>query len=243
MRSMDDQLDPIHFVQDSPQDPDFLALDPLKRTSAGDIEWSAKEPFNFAGALPAAVTLDPVLQTYGDANHPILAEPAVNVALVGHGNRDDEESCKDAPSGSEQSFACPNPGCKHSAGRSHFKRLERLKRHLKTCKHKKNSSTPTTEGEEQLLAQPTSTPILSHELQPLEARTEEFVNDSRVKRRSRSESDDEFSDESFMREMMKRHKRMAEDVKEKKDALRQAEEELKLVEKTIQIWKDSLQEP
>ncbi|KAH7196230.1 hypothetical protein BKA60DRAFT_660589 [Fusarium oxysporum] len=266
------QLDPIHFVQATPQDPDFLARDFQRRTSAEDTEWSEKETWDLTGVLPATVTLDPILQTYDDTNCHGPPDPAVNVALVGHRNRDDSrcqeakahfecpdcqqtfarrstlgrhrrQACKSASSSSEQSFPCPNPQCKHSAGRSPFKRLEHLKRHLKTSGHKQNVATSAAEAEEQPLAQPTSEPVLSHELQPQETVTEELVSDSQVKKRSRSESDDELSNESFKREMIKRRNRIAKDVQEKINALRQAEEELKLVDKAIQIWESSFQEP
>ncbi|KAF5596048.1 Telomerase-binding EST1A [Fusarium subglutinans] len=75
--------DPIYSVQAAPQDPDFLFLDALQRTSVGIAETSAKE--DLTGALPAAITPDPILQTYGEADRQEPFNPMVNVASAGQG--------------------------------------------------------------------------------------------------------------------------------------------------------------
>jgi hypothetical protein len=90
------------------------------------------------------------------------------------------------------------------------------------------------------LSQPTSTPALPHELQPAEPPSEEASEESSVKKRLRSESDAELSDESLLREMRKKFKRMAQEVNEKEDAYLQALEGLESFEKTIQVLEDSL---
>ncbi|KAF4435909.1 hypothetical protein FACUT_6828 [Fusarium acutatum] len=76
-------IDPIYLVQAAPQDPYFLSFDALPRNSAGITEMSAKE--DLTGVLPAAITPDPILQTYGDANNREPFNPMVNVASVGQG--------------------------------------------------------------------------------------------------------------------------------------------------------------
>lgn len=76
-------IDPIYLVQHAPQDPDFLSFDVLPRNSAGIVETSAKE--DLTKVLPAAVTLDPIIQTYGDATRQEPFNPIANVALVSQG--------------------------------------------------------------------------------------------------------------------------------------------------------------
>lgn len=74
-------IDPIYLVQHAPQDPDFLSFDVLPRNSAGIVETSAKE--DLTRELPAAVTPDPIIQTYGDTTRQEPFSPIVNVASVG----------------------------------------------------------------------------------------------------------------------------------------------------------------
>jgi hypothetical protein len=78
----------MYFAQAAPQDPDFLALDVLQKSSSGDIQRSGKEPGKLNGVLPPAVTADLILQSYGDASRQEPFKPAVNVALVGQENQD-----------------------------------------------------------------------------------------------------------------------------------------------------------
>ncbi|KAJ4029252.1 hypothetical protein NW756_014356 [Fusarium oxysporum] len=263
-------IDPIYLVQAAPQDPDFLSFDVLPRNSAGNTETPAKE--GFVEALPVAVAPDPILQAYGDAKRQEPFNPTVNVALVGQGvqnasgsqksksyfacpkcqqtfatsftlNRHQIEAHKDATSSPEESFPCPNRGCRRSEGGSPFKRLYNLNRHLQVCKHNPNVSTSSAESdgtEEQSSSHPTSTPALPHELQPAEPLSECASGESSVRKRSRSENDDDWSEESLLREMKKKLKRMAQEVKEKEDAYLQAREGLESIRKTIQVLEDSL---
>ncbi|KAF5560109.1 hypothetical protein FPHYL_6791 [Fusarium phyllophilum] len=76
-------IDPEYLFQAAPQGPDFLSLGVLPMNSAGITEKSAKE--DLTGALPAAVTPDPILQTYRDTNRQETFNPMVNVASVGQG--------------------------------------------------------------------------------------------------------------------------------------------------------------
>ncbi|KAL9564948.1 hypothetical protein ACKAV7_011400 [Fusarium commune] len=254
---MDHQIDPLYSAHTALQDPDFLALNALQKANAEDVEWSGKEPSDLTDTRPAVVAPDPALQTYGGANCPRTFEPAANVALVGCGNQDDGsqnlkarfacpecqqtfatsftlsrhqiESHKDASSSPEEPFPCPNTGCKRSDGRLPFKRLYNLKRHLEL------------EGiEDQPCLQPSSIPALPHEPQPTEPQSEEANEESSGRKRPRSESDDDLSDESLLREMKKKLKRMAQEVKEKEDAYLQAREGLESIQKTIQVMEESL---
>ncbi|KAF4336028.1 hypothetical protein FBEOM_10083 [Fusarium beomiforme] len=266
-----DQLDPINFVQAAPQDPDFLALDTLSRVSTGDTGRPGKKSYDPTETPPATVTLNPVLQSYDDANYQGRFDPTVNVALVGDENQDTSsdqnaksrftcpvcqqtfatsftlgrhqtEAHRARSSIREELFPCPNPGCKRSKGGSPFKRPYNLKRHVEVCKHGRNSLAlleESTEPDGHPPSQSTSVPVVSHELQPSETESEQATPASSIKKRSRSESDEELSDEILLREMMKKYKRMAQDVKEKEDAYLQALEGLKSFEKTIHVLKDS----
>ncbi|KAG4273649.1 hypothetical protein FPRO04_09516 [Fusarium proliferatum] len=262
-------IDPIYLVQHVPQDPDFLSFDVLRRNSAGIVETSVKE--DLTRELPAAVTPDPILQTYGDANRQEPFNQMVNVASVGHVvpntglqksisyfacpkcqqtfansftlNRHQTEAHKDAASSPEESFPCPNRGCKRSAKGSPFKLLYNLNRHLQVCKHNPNVVTSSAESdvtEERPLSHSISTPALPDELQPAEPPSEGSSGDSSVRKRSRPEKDDDWSEESLLREMKKKFKRMAQEVKEKEDAYLQAREGLESIQKTIQVMEDSL---
>ncbi|KAF5712521.1 hypothetical protein FMUND_8402 [Fusarium mundagurra] len=246
-------IDPIYLVQAAPQDPDFLSLGVLPRNSARIAETPAKE--DLTGAVPAAVTPDPMLQIYGDTNCQEPFNQVANVASVCQGvqntggqkssssfacpkcqqtfatsftlNRHQTEAHKDAASSPEDSFPCPNRGCK---------------RHLRGCKHNPNVSTSTAESdgmEEQSLSHPISTPALPSELQPAEPLSEGSSGES-IRKRSRSENDDDWSEKLLLREMKKKLKRMAEEVKEKEDAYLQAREVLESMQKTIQVMEDSL---
>ncbi|KAJ0135395.1 Neuroligin-4, X-linked [Fusarium oxysporum f. sp. albedinis] len=270
---MDNQIGPLYSAQIAPQDPDFLALNALQRANAEDVEWSGKEPGDLTDTRPAVVIPDPALQTYGGADCPRAFEPAANVALVGRGNKDDgqnlkarcacpecqqtfatsftlsrhqTESHKDASSSPEESFPCPNTGCKRSDGRLPFKRLYNLKRHLEVCKHSQNvlSSSAQLEGtKDQSCLQPSSIPALAHEQQPTEPQSEEAIEESSGRKRPRQESDNNSSDESLLRKMKKKRKRMAQEVKEKEDAYLQAREGLDSFDKSIQVLEDSLRKP
>ncbi|CZR46794.1 uncharacterized protein FPRO_12245 [Fusarium proliferatum ET1] len=262
-------IDPIYLVQHAPQDPDFLSFDVLPRNSAGIVETSAKE--DLTRELPAAVTPDPILQTYGDANRQDPFNQMVNIALVGQVvqntsdqksisyfacpkcqqrfansftlNRHQTEAHKDAASSPEESFPCPNRGCKRSAKGSPFKRLYNLNRHLQVCKHNPNVVTSSAESdvtEERPLSHSISTPALPDALQPAEPPSEGSSGDSSVRKRSRPEKDNDWSEESLLREMKKKLKRMAQEVKEKEDAYLQAREGLESIQKTIQVMEDSL---
>ncbi|KAF5613338.1 hypothetical protein F25303_14250 [Fusarium sp. NRRL 25303] len=233
-------IDPIYLVQHAPQDLDFLSFDVLPRNSAGIVETSAKE--DLTRELPAAVTPDLILQAYGDANRQEPFNQMVNVASVGQVvqntidqksisyfacpkcqqtfansftlNRHQTEAHKDAASSPEESFPCPNRGCKRSAKGSPFKRLYNLKRHLQVCKHDPNVSTSSAESvgtEEQSSSHSILTPALSDELQPAEPPSEGSSGERSVRKRSRSESDDDWSEESLLREMKKKLKRMAQE--------------------------------
>ncbi|KAF5646026.1 hypothetical protein F52700_1975 [Fusarium sp. NRRL 52700] len=265
----DANIDPIYLIQAAPQDPDFLSLDMLPRDSAGVTETSAKE--DLTGPLPAAVTPDPILQTYRDANRHESFNPMVNVASVGQGvqnaggqkstsyfacpkcqqtfatsftlNRHQTEAHKDAASSPEESFPCQNRGCKRSEAGSPFKRLYNLNRHLRVCKHNPNISTSSTESdgmEEPALSHPIPTPALPDGLQRAEPLSEGLSGERSARKRSRSETEDDWSEESLLREMKKKFKRMAQEVKEKEDAYLQAREGLESIQKTIQVMEDSL---
>ncbi|KAF5259948.1 hypothetical protein FOXYS1_9428 [Fusarium oxysporum] len=244
IRKMDNQYGPLYSAQIAPQDPDFLALNALQRANAEDVEWSGKEPGDLTDTRPAVVIPDPALQTYGGADCPRAFEPAANVALVGRGNKDDgqnlkarcacpecqqtfatsftlsrhqTESHKDASSSPEESFPCPNTGCK---------------RHLEL------------EGtKDQSCLQPSSIPALAHEQQPTEPQSEEAIEESSGRKRPRPESHNNSSDESLLRKMKKKRKRMAQEVKEKEDAYLQAREGLDSFDKSIQVLEDSLRKP
>ncbi|KAG4281824.1 hypothetical protein FPRO06_10728 [Fusarium proliferatum] len=263
-------IDPIYLVQHVPRDPDFLSFDVLPRNSAGIVETSVKE--DLTKELPAAVTPDPILQTYGDANRQEPFNQMVNVASVGQVvqntsgdqknisyfacpkcqqtfansftlNRHQTEAHKDAASSPEESFPCPNRGCKRSAKGSPFKRLYNLNRHLQICKHNPNVVTSSAQSdvtEERPLSHSISTPALPDELQPAEPPSEGSSGDSSVRKRSRPEKDNDWSEESLLREMKKKLKRMAQEVKEKEDAYLQAREGLESIQKTIQVMEDSL---
>ncbi|RBA14197.1 hypothetical protein FPRO05_02989 [Fusarium proliferatum] len=262
-------IDPIYLVQHVPQDPDFLSFDVLPRNSAGIVETSVKE--DLTRELPAAVTPDPILQTYGDANRQEPFNQMVNVASVGRVvqntggqksisyfacpkcqqtfansftlNRHQTEAHKDTASSPEESFPCPNRGCKRSAKGSPFRRLYNLNRHLQVCKHNPNVVTSSAESDvtkERPLSHSISTPALPDELQPAEPPSEGSSGDSSVRKRSRPEKDNDWSEESLLREMKKKFKRMAQEVKEKEDAYLQAREGLESIQKTIQVMEDSL---
>ncbi|CVL08961.1 uncharacterized protein FMAN_11748 [Fusarium mangiferae] len=263
-------IDPIYLVQHAPQDPDFLSFDVLPRNSAGIVETSVKE--DLSRELPAAVTPDPMLQTYGDATRQEPFNPIANVASVSQGvqntgngqtsssylacpkcqqtfansftlNRHQTEAHKDVASSPEESFPCPNRGCKRSVRGSPFKRLYNLKRHLQVCKHNPNVSTSPAASdvmEERPLSHSVSTPALPDELQSAEPPSEGSSGESSVRKRSRSENDDDWSEESLLREMKKKLKRMAQEVKEKEDAYLRAREGLESIQKTIQVMEDSL---
>ncbi|KAG5744617.1 hypothetical protein H9Q70_012680 [Fusarium xylarioides] len=262
-------VDPIYLVEAAPQDPNFLSFDVSPRNSAGVTETPSKE--DLTRALPAALTPDPILQTYGDMASQEQLNPMVNVASVGQGvqntggqkstpcftcpkcqqtfatsftlNRHQTEAHKDAASSSEESFPCPNRGCKRSEGGSPFKRVYNLNRHLRVCKHNPAVSSSSAEShgmEERSLSHPISTPALPDGLQPTEPLSEGSSEESRVRKRSRSENDDDWSEESLLREMKKKLKRMAQEVKEKEDAYLHAREGLESIQKTIKVMEDSL---
>ncbi|KAF4494923.1 hypothetical protein FAGAP_8964 [Fusarium agapanthi] len=196
-------IDPIYSVQAAPQDPDFLSLDVLQRNSVGIAETSAKE--GLTGALPAAVTPDLILQTYGDTDRQEPFNPMVNVTSVGQGVQ--------------------NTG------------------HLRVCKHNPNVSTSSAESagmEERSLSHRISTPALPDELRRTKPLSEGSSAESSVRKKSRSEKDDDWSEESLLREMKKKLKRMAKEVKEREDAYLQAREGLESIQKTIQVMEDSL---
>ncbi|KAF5694011.1 hypothetical protein FDENT_1315 [Fusarium denticulatum] len=196
-------VDPIYLVEASPQDPNFFSFDVSPRNSAGVTETPSKE--DLTGALPADVTPDPILQSYGDKTSQEQLNPMVNVASVDQGVQ--------------------NTG------------------HLQGCNHNPKVSTSSVESdgtEEQSLPHPISTPALPGELQPAEPLSEGSSGESSVRKRSRSENDDDWSDESLLREMKKKLKRMAQEVKEKEDAYLRAREGLKSFQKTIQVMEDSL---
>ncbi|KAF5660634.1 hypothetical protein FCIRC_12065 [Fusarium circinatum] len=196
-------IDAICSVQDAPQDPDFLSLGVWQRNSVGNAETSAKE--DLTGALPAAITPDPILQTSGEPDRQEPFNPMVNVASAGQGVQ--------------------NTG------------------HLRVCKHNPNVSTSSAESggtEERSLSHLISTPALPDELQRVEPLSEGSSAESSVRKRSRSEKDDDWSEESLLREMKKKLKRMAQEVKEKEDAYLQAREGLESIQKTIQVMEDSL---
>ncbi|CVL01307.1 uncharacterized protein FPRN_11692 [Fusarium proliferatum] len=245
-------IDPIYLVQHVPQDPDFLSFDVLPRNSAGIVETSVKE--DLTKELPAAVTPDPILQTYGDANRQEPFNQMVKVASVRQVvqntsgdqknisyfacpkcqqtfansftlNRHQTEAHKDTASSPEESFPCPNRGCKRSAKGSPFRRLYNLNRHLQVCKHNPNVVTSSAESdvtEERPLSHSISTPALPDELQPAEPPSEGSSGDSSVRKRSRPEKDNDWK------------------VKEKEDAYLQAREGLEAIQKTIQVMEDSL---
>jgi hypothetical protein len=95
------------------------------------------------------------------------------------------------------------------------------------------------------VSHPVSTPALPAELQPAEPLSEGSSGESSVRKRSRSgnddeENDDDWSEKSLLREMKKKLKRMAQEVKEKEDAYLRAREGLESIQKTIQVMEDSL---
>ncbi|KAF5535181.1 hypothetical protein FNAPI_12150 [Fusarium napiforme] len=196
-------VDPIYLVEAASHDPNFLSFDVSPRNSAGFTETPSKE--DFTGALPAAVTPDPILQTCGDTASQEQLNPMANVASVDQGVQ--------------------NTG------------------HLPVCKHNPNVSISSAEldgTEEQSVSHPVSTPALPAELQPTEPLSEVSSGESSVRKRSRSENDDDWSEESLLREMKKKLKRMAQEVKEKEDAYLQAREGLESIQKTIQVMENSL---
>nr|RBR00444.1 hypothetical protein FVER53263_13852 [Fusarium verticillioides] len=267
-------VDPIYLVQAAPQDPVFLSFDVLPRNSAGIMEPSSKE--GITEALPAAVTPDSILQSYGATNSQEPLNAMVNVASVDQGvqntgvqkstssfvcpkcqqtfatsftlNRHQKEAHKDAASSPEQSFPCPNRGCKRSEGGTPFPRLYNLRRHLHICNHDPKASTSSAESdgtEEQSVSHPVSTPAPPAKLQPAEPLSDCSSGESSARKRSRSENDgeeigDDWSEESLLREMKKKLKRMAQEVKEKEDAYLRAREGLESIQKTIQVMEDSL---
>jgi hypothetical protein len=76
-------VDPIYLVHAAPQDPVFLSFDMLPRNTAGITETSSKE--GLTEALPAAVTPDSILQSYGAMNSQEPFNAMVNVASVDQG--------------------------------------------------------------------------------------------------------------------------------------------------------------
>ncbi|KAF5976309.1 hypothetical protein FCOIX_7165 [Fusarium coicis] len=196
-------VDPIYLVQAAPQDPVFLSFDVLPRNSAGITETSSKE--GLTEALPAAVTPDSILQSYGATNSQEPFNATVNVASVDQGVQ--------------------NTG------------------HLRICNHDPKVLTSSAESdgtEEQSVSHPVLTPAL-----PAEPLSEGSSGESSVRKRSRFENDDEengddWSEESLLREMKKKLKRMAQEVKEKEDAYLRAREGLESIQKTIQVMEDSL---
>ncbi|KAF5639562.1 uncharacterized protein FTJAE_4900 [Fusarium tjaetaba] len=230
-------VDPIYLVQAAPQDPLFLSFDVLPRNSAEITETSSKD--GLTEALPATVTPDPILHSYGDMTSQEQFNPMANVASVDQGVQNTSgqkstssftEAHKGAIPSPEQSFPCPNRGCK---------------RHLPVCKHNPNVSVSSVKSdgtEEQSVSHPVSTPALPAELQPASAEplSEGSSGESSVRKRSRSENDDDWSEESLLREMKKKLKRMAQEVKEKEDAYLQAREGLESIQKTIQVMEDLL---
>ncbi|PNP60576.1 hypothetical protein FNYG_14679 [Fusarium nygamai] len=262
-------VDPIYLVQAAPQDPVFLSFDVLPRNSAGITETSSKEeltgalptavtpdsilqsygdtnsqePFN--PMVNVASVVQGVQNTGGQKSTSsfVCSKCQQTFATSFTLNRHQTEAHKHAASSPEGSFPCPNRGCKRSEGGSPFKRLYNLKRHLRGCKHNPKVSTSTAESdgtEEQSLSHPILSPALPGELQPVEPLSEGSSGESSVRKRSRSENDDDWSEESLLREMKKKLKRMAQEVKEKEDAYLRAREGLESIQKTIQVMEDSL---
>ncbi|KAF5657236.1 hypothetical protein FCIRC_13329 [Fusarium circinatum] len=256
---MNDLMQPFTFSQNTPQDPNFLIPD---MTSHGDSESLELVAQDTAEGLPVAAVKDSTLTACINTDNSVERDATSSSESGGYGQRminsDDRseetkrrfvcpdcqqtfgrpftlsrhrtEKHKDASS-LEESLLCPNTGCKRSNGKP-FKRRFHLKRHLESCKHNQEDF---SRRDDQSCPSPRSTstsasPSIQHRQ---DVGPDEAIRSNGTKKRPRAGDDDGSNDEFLLAELVKKYKKMEQEIKEK-------QEELETFGKTIQSLKGSL---
>lgn len=126
---------------------------------------------------------------------------------------------------------CPNAGCKRSEDNNPFRRLDHLKRHLKTCKHKKDTDLAKWRSV------PLSTTTLTTEPSGGLQRCKQPEVQARQHRSTLSTEDDDLDYENLLQEMEKKYLKLSAEVekrereylaaKDARDSLQQAIQALK----------------
>lgn len=130
----------------------------------------------------------------------------------------------------EELFHCPNPQCKRSKGRSPFKRLGGLKRHLESCKHRQDASvSPEISTSASASGSPDGLNC------PAGPSIEVAKPKSKTKRPRLEDEDDESGDEQLVRNMIKKYKSMSKEVDEKEREYRRALDDLERLAAAIQV--------
>ncbi|KAF4991804.1 hypothetical protein FDECE_13915 [Fusarium decemcellulare] len=260
-----DLFDPLGLIHESPQDPNFLTMDPALSSDTHTLELSEEDISRLAETLSAATPPKSVTQSYPRTEQHSSAELAINVVLIDDGdqnvnsdsasqesnsrlvcpdckkkktfatpftlNRHREEKHMQTTSTSEKLFPCPHSNCKRSKEKPPFKRSWQLKRHLETCKHNRDTSSSQEEREY------TPSTSVSHDdlRRPAALSVEAAEINSREKRPRLENEDDDLSDEQLVRGMMKKYRRLSEEVEEKKREYLRSLNELEGLAATIQV--------
>ncbi|CVK98802.1 uncharacterized protein FMAN_08430 [Fusarium mangiferae] len=251
---MNELIHPLTFAQTIPQDPNFLNPDMTSRGDSERLELASQDP---AEILPAAALERSNLMASISADNSGEADATGNADSSGDGHRtinsDDKVEETKAPFACPdcqrtfarpftlnrhrtekhrhasilvESLLCPNRGCKRSKGKP-FKRGFHLKRHVDSCKHSQedlgqgnNQSRPRSAS--------TSTPATAITQHRQDFGPDEAIRDNGMKERPRAEEDERSNDKYLLAEMVKKYKRLEQEIKEKQD-------DLKALGKTIQM--------
>ncbi|KAF5703321.1 hypothetical protein FMUND_13020 [Fusarium mundagurra] len=259
VQSMNELLYPLTFAQDTPQDPNFLIWDMTSRGDSESLELAAQDT---AEILPAAAMKDSTLTACINTGNSIERDATGSADSSGYDHRminsDDRseetksrfacpdcqqtfgrqftlsrhrtEKHKDASS-LEESLLCPNTGCKRSNEKP-FKRRAHLTRHLENCKH--NQERLGRRGDQSRPRSASASASTSASIQHRQDDgPDEVVRTNGMKKRPRAEDDEGSNDEFLLAEMVKKYKKMEKEIKEKQEGL-------ETLGKTIQMLKGSL---
>ncbi|KAF5615408.1 hypothetical protein F52700_13378 [Fusarium sp. NRRL 52700] len=213
--------DPIHlliFAQNTPQDPNFLVPD---MRSCGDSESLRLTTQDMVEILPAAAMRDSTLTACTNTDSGAERDTTGSADSSGYGQRTIDSD--DRSEETQGRLACPD--CPQT-----FTRPFTLSRH-RTEKHKDASS-----SEESLLCPNTGCkrsngnpfkPSIQHRQ---DVGPDEAIRANGMKKRPRAEDDEGSNDEFLLSEMVKKYKKMEQEIEEKQEGL-------EALGKTIQLLK------
>ncbi|KAF5535705.1 hypothetical protein FPHYL_13138 [Fusarium phyllophilum] len=244
---MNDLIHPLNFAQDTPQDPNFLIPDMMSRGDSESLELTAQDTAEILSATPMK---DSTLTACINTGNGVEREATVSADSRSEEtksrfvcpdcgqtfarsftlSRHQTEKHKDA-SGLEGSFLCPNTGCKRSNEKP-FKRRAHLTRHLENCKHKQEDL--SRRGDQSCPRSASASTSASASIQHRQdVGPDEAIRVNGARKRPRAEDDEGLNDEFLLAEMVKKYKKMEKEIKEKQD-------NLQALGKTIQMLKGSL---
>ncbi|KAF5533463.1 hypothetical protein FNAPI_12665, partial [Fusarium napiforme] len=264
LQLMNDLIHPLTFAQNTPQDPNFLIPDMTFRGDSESLELAAQDT---AEILPAVATKDSTLRVCINTGDSGERDDTGSAGSSGYNHRtinsDEAEetksrfACPDCQqtfarpftlsrhrkhkhkdaSSLEESFQCPNTGCKRSV--KPFERREHLKRHLENCKH--NQEGLSLRGDQSCPRSASASTSTSASIQHGQnVGPDEAIKPKGLNKIPRAEDDEVSNDEFLLAEMVKKYKKMENEIKEMEKETKEKQDNFQALGKTIQMLKGSL---